>query len=148
MRVRQTPLLPHQGPQRPLLTLKMSARPTPWLTGYALPRRTIVKAGVEIQCLPDPDLLTFDARESRSSIDFPEDHPLGSSSAYDASLRPPGALLVSERAYVLINVMPGQTGTVVKALADIKEIKTIDPCWGKPDLFVIVEVPDQDALTS
>jgi len=55
---------------------------------------------------------------------------------------------VSERAYVLINVMPGQTGTVVKALADIKEIKTIDPCWGKPDLFVIVEVPDQDALTS
>ena len=59
-----------------------------------------------------------------------------------------GALLVSERAYVLINVMPGQTGTVVKALADIKEIKTIDPCWGKPDLFVIVEVSDQDALTN
>lgn len=55
---------------------------------------------------------------------------------------------MSERAYVLINVMPGQTGTVVRALSDIKEIKTIDPCWGKPDLFVIVEVSDQDALTN
>jgi DNA-binding Lrp family transcriptional regulator len=55
---------------------------------------------------------------------------------------------MSERAYVLINVMPGQTGNVVRALADIKEIKTIDPCWGKPDLFTVVEVPDQDALTS
>ena len=55
---------------------------------------------------------------------------------------------MSERAYVLINVLPGQTGTVVKALAEIKEIKSIDPCWGKPDLFTIVEVTDQDALTS
>ena len=55
---------------------------------------------------------------------------------------------MSERAYVLINVLPGQTGTVVKALGEIKEIKSIDPCWGKPDLFTIVEVTDQDALTS
>jgi DNA-binding Lrp family transcriptional regulator len=55
---------------------------------------------------------------------------------------------VSERAYVLINVLPGQTGNVVKALSEIKEIKTIDPCWGKPDLFTVVEVSDQDALTS
>lgn len=53
-----------------------------------------------------------------------------------------------ERAYVLINVLPGQTGKVVKALADIKEIKSIDPCWGKPDLFTIIEVTDQDALTN
>lgn len=52
------------------------------------------------------------------------------------------------RAYVLINVLPGQTGNVVKALSEIKEIKTIDPCWGKPDLFTVVEVPDQDALTA
>ncbi|MGQ0812433.1 MAG: Lrp/AsnC ligand binding domain-containing protein [Nitrospiraceae bacterium] len=54
---------------------------------------------------------------------------------------------MSDRAYVLINVLPGQTGDVVKALAEIKEIKTIDPCWGKPDIFAIVEVADQDALT-
>jgi hypothetical protein len=54
---------------------------------------------------------------------------------------------MSDRAYVLINVHPGQTGEVIKALADIKEIKQIDPCWGKPDIFTIVEIPHQDALT-
>ncbi len=53
-----------------------------------------------------------------------------------------------DRAYVLINVLPGQTNNVVKSLSDIKEIKTIDPCWGKPDIFAMVEVPDQDALTA
>ena len=52
-----------------------------------------------------------------------------------------------DRAYVLINVHPGQTADVLKALADIKEIKQIDPCWGKPDIIAVVEVPDQDALT-
>ena len=55
---------------------------------------------------------------------------------------------MSDRAYVLINVLPGQTSDVVKALQEIKEIKTIDPCWGKPDIFAVVEVPDQEALTS
>lgn len=54
---------------------------------------------------------------------------------------------MSDRAYVLINVLPGQTTSVVRALSDIKEIKMIDPCWGKPDIIVVVEVPDQDALT-
>jgi DNA-binding Lrp family transcriptional regulator len=53
-----------------------------------------------------------------------------------------------DRAYVLINVLPGQTSNVVKALSEIKEIKTIDPCWGKPDLFTVVEVSDQDALST
>lgn len=54
---------------------------------------------------------------------------------------------MSDRAYILINVLPGQTTFVVKALGQIKEIKTIDPCWGKPDIIAIVDVPDQDALT-
>ena len=53
-----------------------------------------------------------------------------------------------DRAYVLINVMPGQTDNVVRALGEIKEIKTIDPCWGKPDIFAMVEVMDQDALAT
>jgi DNA-binding Lrp family transcriptional regulator len=53
-----------------------------------------------------------------------------------------------DRAYVLINVMPGQTDNVVRALGEIKEIKTIDPCWGKPDIFALVEVMDQDALAT
>ncbi|MGQ0668028.1 MAG: Lrp/AsnC ligand binding domain-containing protein [Nitrospiraceae bacterium] len=58
-----------------------------------------------------------------------------------------GDPLMSDRAYILINVQPGQTSYVVKALAQIKEIKTIDPCWGKPDIIVVVEVRDQEALT-
>ncbi|MDR4469234.1 MAG: hypothetical protein MRJ68_13230 [Nitrospira sp.] len=44
-------------------------------------------------------------------------------------------------------VQPGQTSAVVNALKEIKEIKTIDPCWGKPDIIAIVDIPDQDALT-
>jgi nitrate reductase NapAB chaperone NapD len=54
---------------------------------------------------------------------------------------------MSDRAYVLINVQPGRTSDVVRALSGIKQIKTIDPCWGKPDIIVVVEVSDQDALT-
>jgi len=58
-----------------------------------------------------------------------------------------GGVIMSDRAYVLIHVHPGQTSQVVRALGDIKQIKTIDPCWGKPDIIVVVEVSDQDALT-
>ena len=54
---------------------------------------------------------------------------------------------MADRAYVLINVQPGQTSAVARALTDIKQIKTIDPCWGKPDIIVVVEVTDQDALS-
>ncbi|HSQ52512.1 MAG TPA: Lrp/AsnC ligand binding domain-containing protein [Nitrospiraceae bacterium] len=58
-----------------------------------------------------------------------------------------GGRIVSDRAYVLINVQPGRTSDVVRALSGIKQIKTIDPCWGKPDIIAVVEVSDQDALT-
>ena len=58
-----------------------------------------------------------------------------------------GGMVMADRAYILIHVMPGQTSQVVRALGEIKQIKTIDPCWGKPDIIAIVEVPDQDALT-
>lgn len=58
-----------------------------------------------------------------------------------------GAALMSDRAYILINVVPGQTSSVVRALEHIKEIKTIDPCWGKPDIIAVAEIQDQDALT-
>jgi DNA-binding Lrp family transcriptional regulator len=58
-----------------------------------------------------------------------------------------GLPIMSDRAYIMINVHPGQTSSVVKALTQIKEIKTIDPCWGKPDIIAVAEVTDQDALT-
>ncbi len=55
---------------------------------------------------------------------------------------------MADRAYVLITVTTGQTRDVIKSLSQLKEVKTIDPCWGKPDIFTVVEVSDQDALTS
>jgi nitrate reductase NapAB chaperone NapD len=58
-----------------------------------------------------------------------------------------GGVVMADRAYILIHVMPGQTSRVVKSLSEIKQIKTIDPCWGKPDIIAVVEVSDQDALT-
>ena len=67
--------------------------------------------------------------------------------SYQIHLPEPGVTPMSDRAYILINVQPGQTSSVVKALSAIKEILTIDPCWGKPDIITVVEVSDQDALT-
>jgi nitrate reductase NapAB chaperone NapD len=58
-----------------------------------------------------------------------------------------GGRVVSDRAYVFINVHPGRTSDVTRSLCGIKQIKTIDPCWGKPDIIVVVEVSDQDAMT-
>ena len=51
------------------------------------------------------------------------------------------------RAYVLINVLPGLTDKVIDNLGDIEEIKTIDACWGKPDIIALAETSDQEALT-
>jgi DNA-binding Lrp family transcriptional regulator len=52
-----------------------------------------------------------------------------------------------ESAYVLINVLPQQTANVTKLLEEIPEVKMIDACWGKPDIFARVEVTSQEALT-
>jgi hypothetical protein len=73
--------------------------------------------------------------------------PLPTAIPYTIHAPTSGERLMSDRAYILINVLPGQTSFVVKALGQIKEIKTIDPCWGKPDIIAVVDVPDQDALT-
>ncbi|MCA9471905.1 MAG: Lrp/AsnC ligand binding domain-containing protein [Nitrospira sp.] len=51
------------------------------------------------------------------------------------------------RAYVLINVLPGLIDEVIDRLSEIDEIKTIDSCWGKPDIIALTETSDQEALT-
>lgn len=73
--------------------------------------------------------------------------PASKAIPYTIQAPSPGEEVMSDRAYVLINVLPGQTSSVVRALGDIKEIKTIDPCWGKPDIIAIADIQDQDALT-
>jgi DNA-binding Lrp family transcriptional regulator len=79
--------------------------------------------------------------------DFAIKQPTSGTIPYTIHGPAPGDRGMSDRAYVLINVLPGQTSSVAKALAEIKEIKTIDPCWGKPDIIAIADIPDQDALT-
>ena len=47
-----------------------------------------------------------------------------------------------------VEKVPDSTYDMVGGLdAQIKEIKMADPCWGKPDIIAIVDVPDQDVLT-
>ena len=79
--------------------------------------------------------------------DFAIKHPTSGSVPYTIHGPEPGGHGTSDRAYILINVMPGMTSSVVTALGEIKEIKTIDPCWGNPDIIAIAQIPDQDALT-
>jgi DNA-binding Lrp family transcriptional regulator len=79
--------------------------------------------------------------------DFVITQPTSGAIPYTIHGPAPGDQGMSDRAYVLINVLPGQTAAVVKALGEIKEIKTIDPCWGKPDIIAIADIVDQDALT-
>jgi DNA-binding Lrp family transcriptional regulator len=73
--------------------------------------------------------------------------PSSGSVSYTIHGPEPGDHSASDRAYVLINVMPGMTTSVVQALEEIKEIKSIDPCWGNPDIIAIANIQDQDALT-
>ena len=53
-----------------------------------------------------------------------------------------------DKAYVLINVHPGQTANVVKALTTIKEIKQIDPCWGNRTFSPLSKYPIRMRLPS
>lgn len=82
-----------------------------------------------------------------SSVRYVDGQPVISSVPCTIHTPVDGGIVMADRAYVLINVQPGQTSSVARALTDIKQIKTIDPCWGKPDIIVVVEVPDQDALS-
>lgn len=50
------------------------------------------------------------------------------------------------RAYVLINVQPGKVRDVVTAVSALEGVRHCDACWGLPDVFAYVEVPDEKAL--
>jgi DNA-binding Lrp family transcriptional regulator len=51
------------------------------------------------------------------------------------------------KAYVLINAKSGKIPNLVKALSKIGQVKTVHPCWGRPDIFAYVEVENQKALS-
>ena len=52
------------------------------------------------------------------------------------------------RAFVLLNVETGKCPQVVGKLRMIEGVTSANACWGRPDVFVIVDVPSQTALAN
>jgi DNA-binding Lrp family transcriptional regulator len=50
------------------------------------------------------------------------------------------------RAYVVITVGPGKAREIAHTVAGIPGVKMANACWGSPDVFAVVEVPDQKEL--
>lgn len=50
------------------------------------------------------------------------------------------------KAYILINVRAGKSRDVVKKLQAVKGVKSANACWGRPDIFALVEAANEKAL--
>lgn len=50
------------------------------------------------------------------------------------------------KAYVLINVRPGKSRAVVKAVRKLKGVRSANAAWGRPDVFALVDAPNEKAL--
>ncbi len=50
------------------------------------------------------------------------------------------------RAYVLVNVRAGKCPAVVSALRKIKGVSAANACWGRPDIFAVVEAASEEAF--
>ena len=52
------------------------------------------------------------------------------------------------RAFVLLNVQAGKCPDVVGKLRKIQGVTSANACWGRPDIFAIVDVANQTALAT
>ena len=50
------------------------------------------------------------------------------------------------KAYVLINVRAGKSRDVVQAIGKLQGVQSANACWGRPDVFVLVEAAHEKAL--
>ncbi|MGH9787889.1 MAG: Lrp/AsnC family transcriptional regulator [Candidatus Acidiferrales bacterium] len=50
------------------------------------------------------------------------------------------------KAYVLINVRAGKSREVVSKLRNVSGVQSAHACWGRPDVFAVVEAKDDTAL--
>jgi DNA-binding Lrp family transcriptional regulator len=50
------------------------------------------------------------------------------------------------RAFVLLNVHAGKCPAVVGKVRKIEGVVSANACWGRPDVFVIVDAASQSAL--
>ncbi|HXF92827.1 MAG TPA: Lrp/AsnC ligand binding domain-containing protein [Nitrospiraceae bacterium] len=54
---------------------------------------------------------------------------------------------MSTKAYILIKVKAGKTKDVLHALKKINGVEQAHPCFGQPDIFSFVNVPDERSLS-
>ena len=52
------------------------------------------------------------------------------------------------KAYVLINVRAGKSPEVLSKIREIESVKSAHACWGRPDIFALVEARNERALTN
>jgi DNA-binding Lrp family transcriptional regulator len=50
------------------------------------------------------------------------------------------------KAFVLVNVRVGKSPSVLGALRGIDAVQIAHACWGRPDIFALVEVKNERAL--
>ncbi len=51
------------------------------------------------------------------------------------------------RAFILLDVHAGKCPEVVGKLRKIEGVTSANACWGRPDVFVIVDVSNQSVLS-
>lgn len=51
------------------------------------------------------------------------------------------------KAYVLINSRAGKTRDVVNKIRKIAGVIDVNACWGRPDIFAVVEGRDEKAFS-
>jgi DNA-binding Lrp family transcriptional regulator len=51
------------------------------------------------------------------------------------------------KAYVLISARAGKSREVVSKVKQLDAVKSVNACWGRPDVFALVEVKNQIELT-
>jgi DNA-binding Lrp family transcriptional regulator len=52
------------------------------------------------------------------------------------------------KAFVLVNVRAGKSPQVLRGLRQIDAVQIVHACWGRPDIFALVEVKNERALGS
>jgi DNA-binding Lrp family transcriptional regulator len=52
------------------------------------------------------------------------------------------------KAYVLINAKAGKSRAVVRKLRQIKGVRSANACWGRPDVFALVDAANDKALAA
>lgn len=50
------------------------------------------------------------------------------------------------KAYILVNVRAGKIRGVVEKVRGVSGVQTAHACWGRPDIFAMVDVKDAGTL--